>query len=713
MRHKLLLPAMMVCVVAFVACDKDYTQYVDPHIGTGGHGHVFVGANVPFGMVQVGPTSIPQEWDWVSGYHEGDSTVIGFSHTHLSGTGIGDLFDITVMPVTGEVIYARGDKNVPGSGLWSYADRSQEVVTPGYYSVHLLRYGIKAEMTATPRVGMHRYTFPEANDAAIVFDLENGGCWDKPTETHIEQTDDRRIVGWRYSTGWAKYQRVYFCAEFSKPVIFKHINDQYGRFEFNTERGEQVLMKVSLSPNSIDGAVANMETELPGWDFDGTRNEAGKLWNEQLSKVVIDTKDDVTRRIFYTALYHTMVAPSLFSDVNEKPQYTTFSLWDTYRTAMPLMTIIHPEMMPDIINTMLDINDSQGRLPVWHLWGNETDCMVGNPGIPVVADAIVKDIPGIDKERAFEAIKGTAMNPGRGNGLRMNYGYIPCDSFSESVAYDMEYAIADGAVAQAARALGKTVDEQYFTERSHSYRNYFDKTTGFMRGRDSRGEWRTPFNPFASTHRADDYCEGNAWQYTWLVPHDVDGLAKCFGSRDTMLAKLDSLFTVSSEIDGGETSPDISGLIGQYAHGNEPSHHILYLYTMLGQPWKTADKVRQVMTTLYHDAPDGLSGNEDVGQMSAWYIMSAMGLYEVEPAGGRYWFGSPLFDKIDIKVPSGVLSIVAENNSSDNRYIQSVWIDGEIYSKPYITHADLMNARELRFSMGCEPKLWYCTDESD
>ena len=716
-------------LVSLAACSapqpgsEDLTRWVDPKIGTGGHGHVFVGANVPFGLVQVGPTSIPQDWDWCSGYHESDSTVIGFSHTHLSGTGIGDLFDVTVMPVTGDVTYARGTGDDPSSGLWSYADRTKEVARPGYYSVPLTRYGITAEMTATSRVGLHRYTFPASNAAALVFDLENGGCWDKATETHIEALDDHTVCGWRYSEGWARDQRVWFVAESSKPfAAFERIDgDRYGRASFSTTEGEQVLLKVALSPVSLEGAKANLAAELPGWDFEATADAAAAKWNEQLAKVRVETSDEVARRIFYTALYHTMVAPSEFCDANgdyrgadgqmrENPgytTYTTFSLWDTYRAAMPLMTLLHPEMMPDVINTMLAIADEQGRLPVWHLWGNETDCMVGNPGIPVVADAIVKGIGGFDRERAFGAIRKTAMNPGRGNGLRMEYGYIPCEKFNEAVAYDMEYALADGAAARAAEALGKAEDAAYFTERSHSYRHYFDPQTGFMRGRDSRGGWRTPFNPFSSSHRADDYCEGNAWQYTWLVPHDVAGLEACFGSRERMLSKLDSLFTVSSVVEGEETSPDISGLIGQYAHGNEPSHHILYLYTMLGEPWKTADKVREVLTTLYHDAPDGLSGNEDVGQMSSWYVLSAMGMYEVEPAGGRYWFGSPLFDRVELDVPGGTFAIVAQNNSAENRYIQRVRLNGEAYEKPYIDYAALMAGGELLFEMGPEPQVWY------
>ncbi len=731
MNPKLLFSACTAFLLA-AACTQpphataDYTRYVDPKIGTGGHGHVFVGANVPFGMVQVGPTSIPQQWDWCSGYHESDSTVIGFSHTHLSGTGIGDLFDITVMPVVGEVAYARGSADDPQSGLWSYADRQREVARPGYYSVPLVRYGITAEMTATTRVGLHRYTFPASDEAAVVFDLENGGCWDRATETHLEAEGDRHITGWRHSTGWAKDQKVFFAAEFSKPFAkFELVGEHYGRASFTTAEGERILLKVALSPVSIEGAKRNLAAELPGWDFEATAAAADAAWNGELSKIRIETADTMARTIFYTALYHTMIAPVTFCDadgtyrgadgeVHAAPghaTYTVFSLWDTYRAKMPLLTLTQPERMTDIINTMLDIADEQGRLPVWHLWGNETDCMVGNPGICVVADAVVKNLAGIDRERAYEAIRKTAMNPERGNGLKMKYGYIPCDLFNEAVAYDLEYALADGAAARAAEALGKTEDAAYFTERSHSYRHLFDASTGFLRGRNSRGSWRTPFNPFASTHRADDYCEGNAWQYTWLVPHDVRGLQACFGSRARMIEKLDSLFTVSSVIEGAEISPDISGLIGQYAHGNEPSHATLYLYTMLGQPWKTAEKVREVLGTLYHATPDGLAGNEDVGQMSAWYLLSSMGLYEVEPAGGRYWFGSPLFDRIEITVPDGKFAIVAKNNSAKNKYIQHVWLDDRPYTKPYISYADLMRGGELRFEMGAEPRIWYCPDE--
>ena len=709
---------------------EDYTGYVDPKIGTGGHGHVFVGANVPFGLVQLGPTSIPQQWDWCSGYHDSDSTVIGFSHTHLSGTGIGDLFDVTVMPVVGEVTFARGTEDDQTSGLWSYADRTRETARPGYYSVPLTRYGITAEMTASNRTGLHRYTFPQSEEAGIVIDLQNGGCWDKATETFIEACGDNAVQGYRYSKGWANAQRIYFYAEFSKPFTDLHIHSidympLFARADFSTTEGEQVLMKVGLSPVSMEGARANMMAEVPGWDFDAVAKAAHDAWNTELGRISIETSDETARKVFYTALYHAMIAPATFCDVDgkyrgadgkiyENPGYsthTTFSLWDTYRAAMPLYSIFQPERYTDFINTMLAIYKEQGKLPVWHLHGCETDCMVGNPGIPPVADAIVKGLDGFDYELAFEAMKASAMRPDRGQDQRMKYGYIPYDKFNESVAYDLEYALADGALANAAKVLGKEEDYQYFLNRSKSYVDLFDQELRFIRGKDSKGNFREEYSPFASTHRADDYCEGNGWQYTWLVPHDFRGLVSCFGSKEEFLGKLDSLFTVSSVIEGAETSPDISGLIGQYAHGNEPSHHILYFYTMAGQPWKTADKVREVLSTLYSAEPDGLSGNEDVGQMSSWYILSSLGFYEVEPASGRYWFGSPIFDKAEIATAGGRFTIIAEGNSAENRYIQSISLNGKAYTKGYIEHKDIAAGGELIIRMGAEPKVWYCAEE--
>lgn len=735
----LFVPVLSLCLASCGSSQKgqemeDLTQFVDPRIGTGGHGHVFYGANVPYGFIQLGPTSIPQSWDWVSGYHVSDSTVIGFPHTHLSGTGIGDLHDINVMPVVGEVTYSRGDASSYETGLWSYSDRSKEVVTPGYYRTHLSRYNVDVELTATKRVGFHKYTFLGNESPAIVFDMVNGGCWDKTTEAVIRVVNDSTVSGYRYSKGWADDQRVFFRAEFSRKFdnVEFIVNDSvkegdmakgaqlFARVNFAAGNQEPVYMKVALSPTSEEGAQLNMQTELSGWDFEKTIADAKAAWNKELNKVKVYTTDEASKKIFYTSLYHTLFAPSEFCDVNgdyygaDKQMhkgegfvnYTTFSLWDTYRAAQPLMTILHPEKMSDIINTMLHIHQQQGKLPVWHLMGCETNCMVGNPGLPVVADAILKDIKGFDTELAFKALKESSMLPERGMEHRIEYGFIPADKMTEAIAYDMEYAIADWAVAQAAQKLGKQEDYEYFLKRSKSYKNYFDASTGFMRGKMLDGSWRTPFSPYASSHREDDYCEGNAWQYTWLVPHDVEGLVECFGSKEAFVNKLDSLFLANGDM-GEASSPDISGLIGQYAHGNEPSHHTVYLYTLVGQPWKTADRIKEILHTMYTDQPDGLSGNEDVGQMSAWYILSSFGFYQVEPAGGKFVFGYPNFDKVEIAVPAGKFVIERENKGQQNNYIQGIVLNGTEYKKPWIEYADIMKGGELKFLMGDEPVVWY------
>lgn len=735
----LFVPVLSLCLASCGSSQKgqemeDLTQFVDPRIGTGGHGHVFYGANVPYGFIQLGPTSIPQSWDWVSGYHVSDSTVIGFPHTHLSGTGIGDLHDINVMPVVGEVTYSRGDASSYETGLWSYSDRSKEVVTPGYYRTHLSRYNVDVELTATKRVGFHKYTFLGNESPAIVFDMVNGGCWDKTTEAVIRVVNNSTVSGYRYSKGWADDQRVFFRAEFSRKFdnVEFIVNDSvkegdmakgaqlFARVNFAAGNQEPVYMKVALSPTSEEGAQLNMQTELSGWDFEKTIADAKAAWNKELNKVKVYTTDEASKKIFYTSLYHTLFAPSEFCDVNgdyygaDKQMhkgegfvnYTTFSLWDTYRAAQPLMTILHPEKMSDIINTMLHIHQQQGKLPVWHLMGCETNCMVGNPGVPVVADAILKDIKGFDTELAFKALKESSMLPERGMEHRIEYGFIPADKMTEAIAYDMEYAIADWAVAQAAQKLGKQEDYEYFLKRSKSYKNYFDASTGFMRGKMLDGSWRTPFSPYASSHRDDDYCEGNAWQYTWLVPHDVEGLVECFGSKEAFVNKLDSLFLANGDM-GEASSPDISGLIGQYAHGNEPSHHTVYLYTLVGQPWKTADRIKEILHTMYTDQPDGLSGNEDVGQMSAWYILSSFGFYQVEPAGGKFVFGYPNFDKVEIAVPAGKFVIERENKGQQNNYIQGIVLNGTEYKKPWIEYADIMKGGELKFLMGDEPVVWY------
>ena len=692
--------------VGMGAWAQNFTQYVDPYIGTGGHGHVFLGANVPYGLVQVGPTQYKRGWDWCSGYHYSDSVIIGFGQMHLSGTGIGDLGDIALLPLTDA-----SQRDVMFSHKGEHA-------RPGYYSV-MLKSGVKVDLTATARAAFHRYSYPaDAQTAFVRLDLAQGIGWDKMTKSAFKQNSPTEVSGYRYSTGWAKDQRVYFVAQFSRPVnVAKTQGDSLAVFS-TPNNDEPLLVKVGISPVSEDNARANIAAELPSWDFRGTVAKANEAWNNELGKIVITTDDDAARRTFYTAMYHSMFAPSVFNDVNgdyrgadgkvyhgDFKNYTTFSLWDTYRAAHPLMTIIHPEKQRDIAQTMLHIYEQQGKLPVWHLVGNETDCMVGNPGIPVLIDLALKGFD-VDKNKVLEAAKASAMRDERGMGLLKKYGYLPCDLDPEyeTVAKGLEYALADAGIAKLAKQLGRTDDYNYFYKRSQSYKDhYFDKNTGFMRGKTSEGKFREPFDPFNSVHRQDDYTEGNAWQYAWLVPHDVHGLVKCFGGEKPFVAKLDSLFILEGKM-GADASPDISGLIGQYAHGNEPSHHIIYMYNYVGMPWKAAPKLRQVMNTLYNDGIDGLSGNEDVGQMSAWYILSSMGLYQVEPAGGKYIFGSPLFNKTVVNVGGGkTFTIEAKNNSAKNIYIQSAKLNGKRYTRSYIDYKDIMKGGILEFVMGDQP----------
>lgn len=740
----LLMGGLVACSQSTPTVDvSNLTQFVDPLIGSGDHGHVFVGASVPYGMVQLGPTNIHAGWDWVSGYHFTDSTIFGFSHTHLSGTGIGDLLDILVMPITGNPKLAKGEDTVTeeiletgyDTGMYSLFNRDTEITKPGYYAVHLDRYDINAELTTTERVGLHRYTFPKATDAAIVFNLADAINWDETVEGYITQESVNSISGYRYSKGWANDQKLFFTAEFSKPMKSLELYDGetlidgteltstkiYTKVLFDTQDKEQILVKVALSPVSIENAKLNLNAELTNWDFDTVAKQADSKWSNELQSAVIESKDPSVLRNFYTAHYHTMIAPSLFSDVNNDYRgadgqvhtnsnsntYTTFSLWDTYRAAHPLMNLIHQDKVSDMVNTMLNIYKEQGKLPVWHLVGNETNCMVGNPGIPVVADAYLRGFEGFDKDLAYEALKNSALRDDRALDVYKKYGYIPFDTEAgevESVAIGLEYALADWAVAQVAKERGNQEDYEYFLNRSNSFAKYFDPTTNFMRGVDTKGKFRpTEINPYHSKHREDDYTEGNAWHYKWLVPQNVNGLVELLGGEDAFIQQLDTLFTLDGDM-GEEASPDISGLIGQYVQGNEPSHHVLYMYPFVGQQWKTAERVRQVLTTLYFDAPAGLSGNEDCGQMSAWYMLSALGFYQLEPAGGRYIFGSPIVDKATLKVGKDkIFTIVANNNSPKNIYIQSVKLNGKDYTKSYITHTDISNGGELIFEMGSKP----------
>ena len=702
-------------VVCFACSDRNeatlqenFTDYVDPFIGTGGHGHVFLGANVPFGMVQLGPSQAVKGWDWCSGYHYSDSILLGFSHTHLSGTGIGDLGDILFLPVTSEGT---------DSSAFSHAN---EVCRPGYYKVLLDDSGVTAELTATTRTGFHRYTFPENADSMLVkVNLAYGIGWDRPTDMQLNVENDSTISGYRYSSGWANDQKIYFYAQFSQPFTGYTQTDATTTLAFAPSQ-TPLLAKVGISPVSVANAKANLEAENGGWDFDGIAKQANDAWNAQLSKVDVQTDNMADKRNFCTALYHTMFAPAVFSDVNgeyrgadgevhkgdpQSTNYTIFSLWDTYRAAHPLSTLIHPELQADYATTFTNIYREQGKLPVWHLHGNETDCMVGNPGVIVLGDLLMKGFVQ-DTTLAYEAMKNSVMLDERMLGALKQYGYIPYDApgSEESVAKGMEYAIADNAVALAAALVGNEADSAYFTERANSYRHYFDPATRFMRGKSMAGSFREgEFDPYATSHRADDYCEGNGWQYVWLVPQNPHGLIELFGSDEQFVAKLDSLFTADSTLGEG-ASPDISGLIGQYAHGNEPSHHTVYLYNYAGQPAKAAPLLRQIMTELYNNDIDGLCGNEDVGQMSAWYVLSSMGLYQVEPTGGKFVFGSPMFKEATVNVGNGKeFTIRAIDNSPENIYIQSVTLNGQPYDKSYIDYKDIVKGGELEFTMGSTP----------
>lgn len=685
-----------------------YTDYVDPFVGTGGHGHVFLGANVPFGMVQAGPSQPVKGWDWCSGYHYSDSVLLGFSHTHLSGTGIGDLGDILVLPVVNK------------DDSMSAFSHTREVCRPGYYRVTLDSSGIGAELTATNRTAFHRYTFPAGVDTAYVkFNLVYGIGWDHPVATRIVVENDSTVSGYRYSRGWAEDQKIYFAAQFSQPFVSHSGGDDITTFAF-APVVSPLLMKVGISAVSIDNARLNLEAENPAWDFDLIAAAADEAWNSRLARIDVRSADETDLRKFYTALYHTMFAPATFSDVNGDyrgadgqiyntggrwTDYTIFSLWDTYRAAHPLSTLIHPELQSDYAATFIDIYRRQGKLPVWHLHGNETDCMIGNPGVIVLGDLLFKGFVA-DTATAYEAMRASCMLDERSLGELKKYGYVPYDApgSNESVAKGLEYAIADDAVARVAALLGHDEDSAYFAGRAASYRRYFDPAAKFMRGLSADGSFRSgAFDPFAATHRADDYCEGNAWQYVWLVPHDPHGLIGLFGSDEAFTAKLDSLFTVHGQL-GDDASPDISGLIGQYAHGNEPGHHTVYLYNYAGQPYKAAPLLRHIMNDLYRDDPDGLCGNEDVGQMSAWFVLSSLGLYQVEPAGGKFVFGTPLFDAATLDVGDGRrLQIKARDNSAKNIYIQQILLDGEPYNKSYIGFDRLRRGGTIEFIMGPEP----------
>lgn len=709
------------------------TEYVNPFIGTDFTGNTYPGAQAPFGMVQLSPDNGLPGWDRISGYFYPDSTIAGFSHTHLSGTGAGDLYDISFMPVT--LPYKEADAPL---GIHSLFSHDEETASAGYYQVRLKDYDINVELTATERCGIQRYTFPEA-DAAIFLNLRKAMNWDFTNDTRIEVVDSVTIQGYRFSDGWARDQHIYFRTRFSKPFASVQLDtaavikdgkriggSAIARFDFHTSAGEQILVTTAISGVSMEGAARNLAAEAPADDFDKYLAATRKNWNEQLSKVEIKSNDIDEKVKFYTALYHSMLAPTIYSDVDGAyygpdkqvhqadgwTNYSTFSLWDTYRAAHPLYTYIEPQRVNDMVKSFLAFSEQNGRLPVWNFYGSETDMMIGYHAIPVIVDAYLKGIGDFDPKKALAACVATAnIDEYRGIGLYKKYGYVPYDvtdhynSENWSLSKTLEYAYDDYCIARMAEKLGEKQIADEFYKRSLNYKNVYNSQTTFMQPRNNKGSFIENFSP-------DDYtphiCESNGWQYFWSVQQDVDGLISLVGGKERFTQKLDSMFTYNPSAD--EDLPIFStGMIGQYAHGNEPSHHVIYLFNAIGQPWKTQKYAAEVMHELYKNTPAGLCGNEDCGQMSAWYVFSAMGFYPVDPISGKYEIGTPMYPEMKMHLANGkTFTILAPAVSKENIYIQSVKLDGKPYDKSYITHEQIMNGSIFEFEMGNKPgKVWY------
>lgn len=744
----LLAFGLFACNTAEIA-ETDYTSMVDPFIGTGGHGHTFPGPVVPNGMIQPSPDTRIDGWDACSGYYYEDSSINGFSHTHVSGTGCADYGDILIMPTVGEQDYKNQDlisQSLPYASSFSHEN---EVAVPGYYSVFLDRYSVKAELSSTKRAAIHRYTFPQSDNSGFIVDMDYSIQRQRNMDMNIDVLSDTEICGYKTTKYWAFDQQIAFYAKFSKPFTYEIYTDTMtvnngkklplykALLKFETAKDEQILVKVGVSAVDVEGARKNVEAEIPEWDFEKVRTDAHNEWNKYLSKIDIKTADAKNKEIFYTALYHTAISPNLFTDVDgrylgmdlevhqgnvDKPVYTIFSLWDTFRALHPLLSIIDPKLNNDFITSLLLKHKEGGVFPMWDLASNYTGTMIGYHAVSLIADAYTKGNADFDLKEAYEACLRAAEYDTTGikcpaavlphlmpkaKYYKNTLGYVPCDKDNESVAKALEYAYNDYCISILAEANNDMENAEKYKDYSKAYQKYFDKSTRFMRGLDSKGKWRTPFNPRSSNHRNDDYCEGTAWQWTWFVPHDVDGLIELMGGKTQFIEKLDSLFTADSSLEGDLVSADITGLIGQYAHGNEPSHHIIHLYNYADQPWKTQELVDSVFHSQYFNAPDGLSGNEDCGQMSAWYIMNSIGFYQVCPGKPVYSIGRPLFDEVTVNLSDNKQFVVkALNNSKENKYIEKAVLNGVPLEKPFINHEDIKNGGVLEFTMTSQPTKW-------
>lgn len=715
--------------------EKELAAYVNPFIGTGGHGHTYPGAVRPHGLVQLSPDTRLAGWDACGGYYYDDPSLLGFSHTHLSGTGIGDYGDFLFLPFTGELqtVAPNGDDRIARYG--SRFSHEEETASPGYYRVALQDYGVEAELTATAHAGFHQYSYPESDSPGLLIDLGSAIQERHVLDAHFTILGDTAIEGMRHTRGWALNRYAWFYARFSKPFTCRV--DESGRRAFldfgQTQKGEKVQVKTGISFVDRQGAKKNLEKEIPGWDFEAIRKDAVQEWQAELSGIRVKSNDEESKTIFYTALYHALLEPTISSDTdgryrtmeNEIAQadtayvnYTVFSLWDTFRALNPLLSLAYPDKEEAFIRSLIRKYEEGGILPMWELASNYTGTMLGYHAVSLIVDAYVKGLRNFDVDKAYEACVFSSsydtvhVSPvinrrilhndlmSAGKQYKNTLGYIPSEKVNQSVAKGLEYAYNDWLIAQFAKALGKTDDYAYYEQLGRNYTHYFDPSTGFMRGKLADGSWREPFIPNASDHGRSDYCEGNAWQWTWFVPHDVNGLVDLMGGRESFIAKLDSLFTANSELVGDNVSADISGLIGQYAHGNEPSHQTVHLYNLVGQPWKTQALTDSILYTLYFNNPDGLSGNEDCGQMSAWYILNAMGFYSYCPGIPAYSIGRPIFDEVSIRLKNGKEFVVRTlNNSRTNKYVKSIRLNGAELDTPFFTHSDLAAGGLLEIHM--------------